>query len=316
MDYHTFPYSPDDLTALSDCRLCPRNCGVNRLVGELGYCKSDAGFHISSICIHKGEEPVISGKKGICNIFFSRCNLQCLFCQNHEISRNKGPIIERAMTFDEIIGKIKETLSQTENIVGFVSPSHFVPQVRAIINRLRNDGQNPVFVYNTNGYDAVETLKSLEGYIDVYLPDFKYLEPDLSLAFSQARNYPEIAAAAIKEMYRQKGSTLSINDEGIAESGLIIRHLVLPNAVENSIKVLKYLAEEISERLHISLMSQYFPTAKVRHIPQLNRLITHNEYEQVTDAFHKLGFFRGWLQEPESQQHFRPSFENDQAFEV
>ncbi len=316
MNYPTFPYSPEDLTSLSDCRLCPRNCGVNRLLGELGYCKSDAGFHISSICIHKGEEPVISGKKGICNIFFSRCNLQCLFCQNHEISRNKGAIIEREMTFDEIISKIKKTLAQTENIVGFVSPSHFVPQVRAIINKLRSDGINPVFVYNTNGYDTVETLKSLEGFIDVYLPDFKYMDPDLSLAFSQARNYPEVATASIKEMYRQKGSTLSINDDGIAESGLIIRHLVLPNAVENSKKVLKYLAEEISERLHISLMSQYFPTAKVRHIPQLNRLITHDEYELVTDAFHKLGFFRGWLQEPESQQHFRPSFDNDQAFEV
>lgn len=220
------------------------------------------------------------------------------------------------MTFDEVISKIKDTLVQTENIVGFVSPSHFVPQVKAIINALRNEGHNPVFVYNTNGYDSVETLKSLEGYIDVYLPDFKYMEPDLSLAFSQARNYPEIAGAAVKEMYRQKGSTLRINDDGIAESGLIIRHLVLPNAVENSIKVLKYLAEEISERLHISLMSQYYPTDKVRHIPQLNRLITLDEYEQVTDAFHKLGFYRGWLQELESPKNFRPSFENDQAFEV
>lgn len=316
MDYNTFPYPSEDLTSLSDCRLCPRNCGVNRIMGETGYCKSDAGFHISSICIHKGEEPVISGKKGICNIFFSRCNLQCLFCQNHEISKNKGPVIERQMSFSEIIAKIKETLAQTENIVGFVSPSHFVPQVKAIINKLRNDGLNPVFVYNTNGYDAVETLKLLEGYIDVYLPDFKYMDSALSLAFSQTRNYPEVAAAAIKEMYRQKGSTLSLNNDGIAESGLIIRHLVLPNAVENSKKVLKYLAEEISERLHISLMSQYFPTDRVRHIPQLNRLITIEEYEQVADAFHELGFFRGWLQEPESQQHFRPSFGNDQAFEL
>jgi putative pyruvate formate lyase activating enzyme len=316
MNYPNFPYSPDDFTALSDCRLCPRNCGVNRLMGELGYCKSDAGFHISSICIHKGEEPVISGKKGICNIFFSRCNLQCLFCQNHEISRNSGSIIERPITFQEIIAKIKETLAQTENIVGFVSPSHFVPHIKAIITALRNEGLNPISVYNTNGYDSVESLKTLEGYIDVYLPDFKYMDSDLSFAFSQARNYPEVAAAAIKEMYRQKGSTLRINDEGIAESGLIIRHLVLPNAVENSIKVLKYLAEEISERLHISIMSQYFPTDKVRHNPQLNRLINLDEYEQVADAFHNLGFFRGWMQEPESQSHFRPSFGDEQAFEL
>ncbi|NJO70157.1 MAG: hypothetical protein HC830_13525 [Bacteroidetes bacterium] len=201
-------------------------------------------------------------------------------------------------------------------MVGFVSPSHFIPHVKAIINALRNEGLNPTFVYNSNGYDKVESLKSLETYIDVYLPDFKYMEPDLSLAFSQARNYPETAGAAIKEMHRQKGSSLRLNDAGLAESGLIIRHLVLPNAVENSVKVLQYLAEEISERLHISLMSQYFPTDKVRHIPQLNRIITSGEYEQVTNAFHNLGFHRGWLQEPESNEHFRPSFKNDQAFEL
>lgn len=311
-----YPFNNDHIGELSNCTLCPRNCGINRIAGELGYCKSDADFHISSICIHKGEEPVISGKKGICNIFFSRCNLQCLFCQNHEISRNQGAVIEKKTTFEEIIRKIKDTLLVTENIVGFVSPSHFIPHVKVIIETLRKEGLNPIFVYNTNGYDKVESLKSLEGYIDVYLPDFKYLEPDLSLAFSQARNYPEVAGAALKEMYRQKGSNLRLNDDGLAESGLIIRHLVLPHAVENSVKVLKYIADELSERVHISLMSQYFPTDRVRHIPQLNRVITPEEYEQVTDAFHNLGFYRGWLQEPESSDHYRPSFGNDQAFEV
>jgi putative pyruvate formate lyase activating enzyme len=284
--------------------------------GELGYCKSDAAFHISSVSVHKGEEPVISGKKGICNVFFSRCNLQCIYCQNHEISSTKGKVIEKQMSFDELIAKIRETLLVTENIVGFVSPSHFVPHVKAIVEALRKNGLNPVFVYNTNSYDKVEVLKSLEGYIDVYLPDFKYIDSELSASFSQARNYPEIAGAAIKEMYRQKGSSLILNDDGIIESGLIIRHLVLPNATDNSIKVLKYIANEISERIHLSLMSQYFPTPQVKNNPQLNRIITLKEYEQVTEAFHDLGFFRGWLQEPESHQSFRPSFENDQAFEV
>ncbi|HEX3008753.1 MAG TPA: radical SAM protein [Bacteroidales bacterium] len=309
-------FSAEDLTSLSDCRICPRNCGINRIAGELGYCRSDAAFHISSVCIHKGEEPVISGKKGICNVFFSRCNLQCLFCQNHEISRNKGDVIEKKMTFDEVIQKIKETLLHTENVVGFVSPSHFVPHVKAIINALRSDGLNPVFVYNTNGYDSVDSLKSLEGYIDVYLPDLKYADADLSLAFSQARNYPDVAGEALKEMFRQKGSTLKVDDNGIAVSGMIIRHLVLPDAIENSTGVLRFIAEELSERVHISLMSQYFPTPRVRQIPQLNRLITIEEYDQVTEAFYDLGFFRGWLQEPDSHQQFRPSFENDQAFEV
>lgn len=311
-----YPFNNTDIAQLANCHLCPRECGANRVEGALGYCKSDAGFHISSVSVHKGEEPVISGKKGICNIFFSRCNLQCVYCQNHEISNTKGNVIEQKMPFDELIAKIKNTLSVTENIVGFVSPSHFVPHVKAIIDRLRNDGLSPIFVFNTNAYDKVETLQSLEGYIDVYLPDFKYVDPELSFSFSQARNYPQIASASIKEMYRQKGSSLMLNDDGLAESGLIIRHLVLPNAVDNSIDVLKYIAEEISERLHISLMSQYFPTPQVVNISQLNRLITQEEYEKVTEAFHNLGFFRGWLQEPESHQSYRPSFENDQAFEV
>lgn len=311
-----FPFNNTDIAQLANCHLCPRECGANRVEGALGYCKSDAGFHISSVSVHKGEEPVLSGKKGICNIFFSRCNLQCVYCQNHDISSTKGAVIERKMSFDELIAKIKNILSITENIIGFVSPSHFVPHVKAIIDRLRNDGLSPIFVFNTNAYDKVETLQSLEGYIDVYLPDFKYVDPELSFSFSQARNYPQIASAAIKEMYRQKGSSLMLNDDGLAESGLIIRHLVLPNAVDNSINVLKYIAEEISERLHISLMSQYFPTPQVVNISQLNRLITQEEYEKVTEAFHNLGFFRGWLQEPESHQSYRPSFENDQAFEV
>lgn len=310
-----YPFDHHDLESLSNCKICPRNCGVNRLEGELGYCRSDAGFHISSICIHQGEEPVISGKKGICNIFFSRCNLQCVYCQNHEISSNKGIIIDKTMTFAGVIRKIRQVMEETENIVGFVSPSHFVPHVKAIVNSLRKEGVNPVFVYNTNGYDKVETLKSLEGFIDVYLPDFKYVDPKLSFAFSQAGNYPQVTGEALKEMYRQKGSTLRINDDGIAESGIIIRHLVLPGAVENSVSVLKYIAEELSERMHISLMSQYFPTPEVKNHPQLGRILTQQEYEEVTDAFYELGFHRGWLQEPESHENYRPSFENDQAFE-
>jgi putative pyruvate formate lyase activating enzyme len=309
------PFDQSDWETLSHCMICPRNCGVNRLEGETGYCRSDAGFHISSICIHKGEEPVISGKKGICNLFFSRCNLQCIYCQNHEISRNKGPVIEKTMDLPEVIRKIREVLAETENIVGFVSPSHFVPHVKVIINALRTEGMNPVFVYNTNGYDKVETLKLLEGYIDVYLPDLKYMDPKLSSDFSQAWNYPEFAGAALKEMYRQKGSTLRINDDGLAESGMIIRHLVLPGAVENSVNVLRFIAEELSERMHISLMSQYYPTPGVEDHSQLGRIITAEEYEKVTDAFYSLGFHRGWLQEPESHDNYRPSFENDQAFE-
>jgi putative pyruvate formate lyase activating enzyme len=295
---------------------CPRECGANRLTGPLGYCKSNAGFNIASICIHKGEEPVISGKKGICNIFFPHCNLQCIFCQNHDISRNSGCVNADEMSLDDVIQKICELLEQTENIVGFVSPSHYIPQMIAIIQALNHAGKYPVIVYNTNGYDKVSTLKMLEGLIDVYLPDFKYMDTDLAFEYSQARDYPEMAVTALKEMYRQKGSTLIVNDKGIAESGIIIRHLILPGATDQSIKVLQCIAEEISPKMHISLMSQYYPTHLVATHPLLNLTITTAEYNKVVEAFHMLGFYRGWVQDMESHASFRPDFYNEQSFEL
>jgi putative pyruvate formate lyase activating enzyme len=298
------------------CNLCPRECGVNRLNGPLGYCKSDSRIHISSVCIHKGEEPVISGKKGICNIFFPHCNLQCIFCQNHEISRNKDDDYADEMTLDEVIGKIIKVLEHTENIVGFVSPSHFIPQMIAIIEALHKAGKHPVIVYNSNGYDKADSLKMLEGLIDVYLPDFKYMDAVLAMEYSHAKDYPEAAAAALKEMYRQKGSTLIINNDGIAESGIIIRHLILPGAADQSIRVLNYIAEELSINLHISLMSQYYPTALVASFNKLNRTISPAEYDKVVNAFHEIGFSRGWVQEMESHAAFRPNFSNEQPFEL
>jgi putative pyruvate formate lyase activating enzyme len=301
---------------LSHCTLCPRECGTDRISGALGYCKSDAGFNISTICIHKGEEPVISGKKGICNIFFPHCNLQCVYCQNHDISRNSGAIYAEQLSYKEVIDRICETLEQTENIVGFVSPSHYIPQMMTIIQGLHKVGKRPVIVYNTNGYDKAATLRMLEGLIDVYLPDFKYLDEGIAFDYSDARNYPEIATAALKEMYRQKGSTLIVNDEGIAESGIIIRHLVLPGAVDQSIEVLKHIAEEFSPKLHISLMAQYFPTGLVSGHPLLNRTITASEYNKVVDAFHKLGFYHGWVQDLESHASFRPDFSNREPFDT
>jgi putative pyruvate formate lyase activating enzyme len=307
-------YTEEELDQLSNCRLCPRECGADRLSGEQGYCKSDAGFNISSICIHKGEEPVISGKKGICNIFFSHCNLQCIYCQNHTISGNTFPVLNRYFTLEEVINTICETLEKSENIVGFVSPSHNIMQVIAIIKGLHRIGRYPVFVYNTNGYDKVKSLRLLEKYVHVYLPDFKYMDPIMAMKYSQANNYPEIVKAAIKEMYRQKGATLLVNNEGIAESGIIIRHLILPGEIEQSIKVLKYIAEEISPDLNISLMSQYFPTPKVNRHPELSRTLTMDEYNRVLDAFNAYGFYRGWTQALESNSFYRPDFGVNEPF--
>lgn len=309
-------YSSEEIALLSDCSLCPHRCHANRFSKKLGYCNSDAGFNISSICIHKGEEPVISGKKGICNVFFPHCNLQCVYCQNHDISRNSGSIVANHVSFEEVIRRICTTLNETENIVGFVSPSHYVPQVMAIIRGLREAGKNPVFVYNTNGYDNVETLQMLEGMIDVYLPDFKYMDPSLALKYSGARNYPDAASAALKEMHRQKGSTLIVNDEGLVESGIIIRHLVLPGAVEQSIEVLKFIAEELSAKMHISLMAQYYPTDEVSNHPLLKMTITAEEYNEVVEAFHNLGFYRGWVQDLNSSSSYRPDFKSDKPFEI
>jgi putative pyruvate formate lyase activating enzyme len=306
-------FHSQEIEYLGNCTLCPRNCGADRFSDKLGFCNSDATFRISSVCIHKGEEPVISGKKGICNIFFPHCNLQCIYCQNHDISRNEFTL-PGSKSFDELIGEICNTLDITENMVGFVSPSHYIPQMLAIIRGIKATGRKPVFVYNTNGYDKVETLKMLEGIIDVYLPDFKYMDSDLAFRYSQARDYPEVASAALKEMYRQKGSTLIVNEDGMAESGIILRHLVLPGAVGQSIEVLQYIAEEISPKLHISLMSQYYPTELVREHPQLGRNIYSEEYEKVEAAFHKFGFYRGWMQGLESHAAFRPDFSDDMPF--
>ena len=225
MNFDAFITPPDEL---EDCALCPRNCHANRLAGKTGYCKSDASFNIASICIHRGEEPAISGTDGICNIFFDHCNLQCIYCQNHQISNNSSNRTIHHADLDKVISRITAILDLGINRVGFVSPSHFIPQMKVIINIIQSLGYKPVWVYNTNGYDKPETLRTLEGIIDVYLPDFKYRDSGLARKYSGAGDYPEIAAKALREMYRQKGAALIVDDNHAAESGIIVRHLVLP----------------------------------------------------------------------------------------
>jgi putative pyruvate formate lyase activating enzyme len=309
-----FPFQKEEIESLSHCTLCPRSCGANRFSGEPGFCKSDALFRVSSVCVHKGEESVISGEKGICNIFFPHCNLQCIYCQNWDISRNETGILPNALPYEELIERICSVLDKTENIVGFVSPSHYIPQMLAIIRGIKATGRNPVFVYNTNGYDKVESLKLLEGIIDVHLPDFKYMDADLAHRYSQAGDYPKMALTAIREMVRQKGTSLFLNERGIAERGIVLRHLVLPGAVSQSIEVLRTIAGEISTNLHISLMSQYYPTKLVRNWRELNRTISYEEYQQVVDALYESGFSNGWTQDLESHASYRPDFSDEQPF--
>jgi putative pyruvate formate lyase activating enzyme len=305
----------NEISELANCALCPRECHANRLVAPSGWCKAGAGFSISSICIHRGEEPAISGDDGICNIFFTNCNLQCIYCQNWQISDNRRDHIESEMEFDNVIIQVTGLLDKGIKRVGFVSPSHFIPHLIAIIREVENQGYKPVWIYNSNGYDKVETLKRLEGLIDVYLPDMKYFDSGLSWDYSSAENYPRITKAALKEMYRQKGSVLHLADDGTAESGIIIRHLVLPGETNNSIEVLKFIAAELSPKIYLSLMSQYYPTPAVSCHPQLSRIVTAREYRLVTNEMERLGLYNGWVQELESHGHYRPDFRNDHPFE-
>jgi putative pyruvate formate lyase activating enzyme len=308
-------YDRNDKLILGNCTICPRECRVNRFEGGTGYCGTDAGLNIASVCIHKGEEPVISGREGICNIFFAGCNLHCLYCQNHEISQNGSIIRNTGTDFEAVLDQIVKILSEGIPAIGFVSPSHVVPQVKAIINGLISRGHKPITVYNTNGYDKLETIRSLSGLIDVYLPDYKYVTNTISSEYSDVSDYPKIALKAIKEMYYQKGSTLSTDQNGRADNGLLIRHLVLPGHAEESKKVLHSIAEELSPGVHLSLMSQYLPTVQVKHHPVLNRTLFKAEYEAVVETMEALGFRNGWVQNMDSNVNYRPDFNIENPFE-
>jgi putative pyruvate formate lyase activating enzyme len=219
------------------------------------------------------------------------------------------------MALEDVILRVSSILDSGINRVGFVSPSHFVPQMKIIIHTVESLGYKPVWVYNSNGYDKPETLRSLEGLIDVYLPDFKYMEAGLAGEYSDARDYPENASLALKEMFRQKGSVVHLDENNNALSGMIIRHLVLPGQIENSMKVLNFIAEELSPKLHISLMSQYFPTPKVSCHPLLKNTVTPEEYAVVVSRMEELDLHNGWVQELDSSSHYRPDFEQEQPFE-
>jgi putative pyruvate formate lyase activating enzyme len=309
---------------MTPCNLCPRKCNVDRSE-FLGWCKADDRIHISSIVIHKGEEPPVSGEKGIVNVFFPSCNMQCIYCQNWEIScrGSKGSL----MTLDEVCDAIIELLPLSENNLGFVSPTHFVQQMIMIIHEVRRRGYNPTIIYNSNGYDLPETLRSLEDTVDVWLPDFKYSDDILAEELSQAPYYSRYALASLKEMMHQTGATLYRDDNGIARRGIIVRHLVLPGFADNSIGVLKLIAEEVSTGLHLSLMSQYYPTLRLKGsypqsgepghklIKPLLGTVSHAEYMSVINAFNEMGFARGWLQEFDSQNTYRPNFSKKDPFE-
>lgn len=308
------PESTILLSSLAACRVCPRQCAVDRFATAAGYCRTGAGYGIAAITLHRGEEPAISGASGICNVFFGHCNLRCRFCQNHQISRNERAIRGMEWSLAQATEAIVTILATGVDRLGFVSPSHMVPQMVAIIEEVRRRGFRPVIVYNSNGYDRVATLRALEDWVDVYLPDYKYSDPVLSATLSGVRDYPEVAAAALVEMYRQKGNVLHLDDQGLAERGLIVRHLVLPGAVTNSLHALRFLAEELSPRLTLSLMAQYQPTAAVADLPPFDRRLLPEEYTRVALEMERLGFVNGWTQDAASAEYYNPDFDRQSPF--
>lgn len=302
-------YTDEERKALSSCKLCPHECGVDRINNKLGFCRLNADINIALVCNHLGEEPVIAGQKGVCNVFFSHCNCQCVYCQNMAISYNKNKAGNVFASVQSLIDKIESTLQQSENVIGFVSPTPHIPQMQVIIRELNKRNLYPKIVYNTSGYDKVEVLRDLEAVVDVFLPDFKYAYNESGLIFSGIRNYKDVCLAAIKEMYRQKGSSILTDKEDKIESALIIRHLILPQHIQESKQVLKIIAQEISTSVAISLMGQYHPCTHNSKYEELNRTLTMQEYQEVEEYFYSLGFYKGWLQDINSNNNYLPDFE-------
>lgn len=294
-----------DVKLLEKCTICPHNCGINRLNNQIGRCKSKNIVKIALYSTHNFEEPCISGKKGSGTVFFSNCNMNCVFCQNYEISQQgKG----REISIDELASIfIKQQEKDVENI-NLVTPTSYVPQIIEAIKIARNNGLKLPIVYNTNGYEKVETLKMLEGYIDIYLPDFKYSDNELAKRLSKVDNYFEIVTEALKEMYRQTGKSI-FNDDGIMQKGMIIRHLVLPNHILNSRRVLKWINENMHD-VYVSVMAQYFPTYKAKDIDDINRKLTKEEYEQIENYLYRLDLKNGYIQElGEHEEEYVPKWE-------
>lgn len=279
---------------LESCRLCPRECGVNRLKNDkLGFCRSGLNPVVSSASPHHGEEPPLSGTKGSGTIFFANCNLRCVYCQNYPISQ-MGNGSER--TPGELACQMLWLQEQGCHNVNLVTPTHFMPQILKALSIAKERGFGLPIVYNTSGYESVEAIKLLDGIVDIYLPDMRYADDAVALKLSLAPRYPGINRAAVSEMYRQVGN-LVLDDDGIAKRGLIIRHLVLPGGLSGTEGIMQFLSEEISKEVSISLMSQYFPAYKAAERKEISRRINEKEYDQAYDIKMKFGLTGGWVQE-------------------
>jgi len=277
---------------LEKCHLCPRKCLVNRLQDEKGFCGAGKRVAVSSYNLHFGEEPPISGYRGSGTIFFTHCNLRCCFCQNYPISQlGNGQEVEISQLAKMML-KLQELGAHNIN---FVTPTHFVPQIVEALEVAVREGLNIPLVYNSGGYDSVETLKLLDGIVDIYMPDAKYSNPQSARTYSRADDYFEVNKKALLEMHRQVGD-LKMDREGIAEQGLLVRHLVLPEDVVGSRRVLEFIGRNISQNTYMSIMAQYHPAHRASEFPELSRRISETEYDAVLKMADELRLERGWRQ--------------------
>lgn len=293
---------------MNGCTLCPRHCNVNR-VDTTGFCGALAEPEVASVCVHNGEEPPLNP---IINIFFTHCNLQCIYCQNWQISSKSSltSTTSIASLANRIVDLHTSHFSHS-SLLGLVTATHYANRIKDILNAVHQRGFYPTVVYNCGGYESVETLRSIEGLVDIYLPDFKYMDPSLAADYSHASDYPEVATAALIEMKRQVGSGLKCDEKGIAYRGLIVRHLVLPGHTDNSIQCLNWLADNFPPTLRLSLMAQYYPPRTELPAP-LNRNVTPEEYDTVVNHAISLGLTDGWIQELSAESHYRPDFSNNE----
>lgn len=295
-------------TMLKECHLCPRNCGVDRLAGQKGFCGVDAGIMVARAALHMWEEPCISGKEGSGAVFFSGCSLECVFCQNRTISKGQSG---KVITVEHLAELFLELQGQKANNINLVTAGHFLPQVRDALILAKEQGLTIPVVYNSSGYEKAEMLRYLEGLVDIYLPDLKYLEADLAGKYSHAKDYPEVAMKALEEMVRQV-RTPEFDERGMMKKGVIVRHLLLPGHVRNSKKVLEYLYGTYGDQIYISLMNQYTPMPAMKDDPQLSRKVTDREYDRLLDHAISFGVTNCFIQEGETaKESFIPEFNGE-----
>ncbi len=310
-------------TEYDNCILCPRECGVNRTTGHTGACGMSSAIIAARAALHKWEEPCLSGQdetRGAGTVFFSGCSLRCAFCQNKPISSGDTTVSAKSVsTYNDVVGKevsverlvdIFFSLEQQGAYnIDLVTPSHFVPSIREAITISKNRGISIPFVYNSSGYEKADTLKTLNGLIDIYLPDFKYFDNSLALKFSGIPNYFEYASSAVAEMFSQCSDAI-FTDDGMMQKGVIVRHLCLPGHTDDSKNVIKYLYDTYGNDIFYSILNQFTPVNQIANYPELNRKLTEDEYDSVVDYAIDLGVENGFIQEGEAAlESFIPLFE-------